>query len=103
MPKMNRRLSLSTTFRSRTPTNEQTASNFTNMVFDHSRQKALMPDRWPKRLVEATVLNSISNRRPMNASGKPMALGITDTGGIRIGGDRIEVGGSPDSPGTRKL
>jgi hypothetical protein len=97
MAKMNRRLDGITSFRSRTPTNEQTASNFTNMVFDFSRQKDLIPDRKSTVLMEAT--NGTTRRyRPMNKSGKPMALGLDG-----VGGSRVNLGGAPDYPGTRKF
>jgi hypothetical protein len=98
MPKMIRRLGSITSFRSRTPTNEQTASNFTNMVFDHSQQKEVVPDRKPKVLIEATAGISRGGYRTMNRSGQPMALGLKG-----VGGTRVNLGGAPDSPGTRKF
>jgi len=98
MPKMNRRLSSITTFRSRTPTNEQTAENFTQMVYDFSKQKAVVPDRNPKVLIETTRGVSPGGYRCMNVSGKPMALGIDG-----IGGRRVHLGGAPDEPGPKKL
>lgn len=98
MPKMIRRLSATTVFRSRTPTNEQTASNFTNMAFDHSRQKEVVPDRKPRVLIEATQGISRGGYRTMNRSGQPMALGVKG-----VGGSRVNMGGAPDSPGTRKF
>lgn len=99
MAKMNRRLDSITSFRSRTPTNEQTASNFTNMAFDHSRQRALIPDRKSKVLIENTQgLPSDKPYRPMNSNARPFALGIDG-----VGGSKIEMGGSPDDRGTDKF
>lgn len=88
MPKMSRFVGANTLFRRRT-TNEQTASNFTNMVFDHSSQKSIIPDRYPKALIECTQGLGPGPTRPMNASGRPKAL-------------NVDIGGSPDDPGTRK-
>lgn len=98
MAKMNRRIDSITSFRSRTPTNEQTASNFTNMAFDHSRQRALLPDRKARVLVENTHNTDSGGYRPVNGSGKPFALGIDG-----VGGGGIDVGGSPDARGTDKF
>lgn len=84
MPKMNRFIGANTTFRRRTPTNEQTAANFTNMVFDHSQQKSVVPSD-----VVGGCKHSYSTR-PMNSDGRPKAL------------RGIDIGGSPDDPGTRK-
>lgn len=99
MAKMNRRLDGITSFRSRTPTNEQTASNFTNMVFDYSRQRPLIPDLKPTVLIENTqgLNRTASDYRPVNASGRPYALGCG------AGSSRIDVGGSPDDRGTNKF
>lgn len=80
MPKMNRRLDSNTTFRQRTPTNEQTADNFTNMAQDFSRQKPVVPDK---------IGNSSGGYRTMNSGGRPKALSV-------------DVGGVPNKPGTEK-
>ena len=77
-----------TVIRKREPTNLHTASKNVNMVFDHSKQFALLPDGKPKVLVEATnSTRGEHNYRTMNRSGRPYALGTM-------------VGGSPDDPGT---
>lgn len=81
MPKTNRRLDSITTFRQRTPTNEQTADNFTNMAQDFSRQKSLMPTRLGS--------SSYGSYRTMNESGRPKALSV-------------DVGSVPNKPGTTK-
>jgi hypothetical protein len=78
------RVSTTTTFRSRPPTNVQTASRAPNMVFDHSKQFAVFPDRLPNSLIEATnSQRGIVGYRTMNRSGRPFAL-------------KVDVGGSPD-------
>lgn len=100
MPKTVRRLSNLTTLRGRTPTNQQTADNNMQMVFDHSQQKAVLPDRNPrdKRLIEATHALTPGGYRTMNKDGRPMALGIKG-----VGGTGVELGGAPDAVGSRKL
>lgn len=98
MPKISRRLSGTGAFRSRTPTNQQTAENFTNMAQDFSRQRALVPDRKAGVLVEATRGMTRGDYRTMNASGRPMALGVDG-----VGKGRVDVGGSPDDRGPRKF
>jgi hypothetical protein len=77
-----------TTLRRREPTNEQTASKHPNMVWEYSKQQAVLPDRLPKVLIESTQQYSgPGNYRTMNASGKPYALDVM-------------VGGSPDTAGS---
>lgn len=94
MPKISRRLDSLTSFRTRTPTNEQTAANFTNMAFDYSRQKDVVPSG------SAIVVGEVRGYRTMNPGegGRPMALGVRG-----VGGNRVDVGGAPDHPGTRKF
>jgi len=82
MAKMNRRLDAITTFRQRTPTNEQTASNFTNMAQDFSRQKSVVPTGTIGAPCDGTY-------RTMNAGGRPKALSV-------------DVGSVPNTPGTSK-
>jgi len=90
VPKMNRRLDGITTFRQRTPTNEQTASKFTNMVQDYSRQVAVVPD--------CVTGGSAGGYRTMNRDGVPMALHATVGGTANKGGDPLD--GTPDKPGS---
>lgn len=94
MPKISRRLDSVSSFRTRTPTNEQTASNFTNMAFDYRRQKEVVPSG------RAIVVGNVTGYRTMNPGegGRPMALGVKG-----VGGKRVDVGGSPDHPGTEKF
>lgn len=96
MPKMNRRLDSLTTFRQRTPTNEQTADNFTRMVFDHNRQRAVVPGI--NKVMSATRGVDVAGYRTTNTDGKPFALGVDS-----VGGRKINVGGAPDAPGTDKF
>jgi hypothetical protein len=81
MPKTNRRLDSISTFRQRTPTNEQTADNFTNMAQDFSRQKAVVPTGWGTQ--------GGGGYRTMNEGGRPKALSV-------------DVGGVPNKPGAPK-
>lgn len=81
MAKMNRRLDSITSFRMRTPTNPQTSANFTNMAFDHSSQRAVVPSK---------VIGGNGGYTTMNASGRPKALSV-------------DVGGSPEDRGTNKF
>lgn len=89
MPKMIRRLDRLTSFRSRTPTNEQTASKNNNMVFDHSRQAAVVPD--------CVTGGSKGGYRTMNVGGAPMALHAFVGGSPDAGGDPLD--GHPTKPG----
>lgn len=98
MPKTVRRLSNLTTLRGRTPTNPQTAENNMQMVFDHSQQKAVVPDRLSGVLIEATRGLASDAYRTMNKNGRPMALGIKG-----VGGSGVDLGGAPDAPGPRKF
>ena len=79
---MNRRLDSITTLRQRTPTNEQTADNFTNMSQDFSRQKSVVPTG----VIGAPCDGSY---RTTNAGGRPKALSV-------------DVGGTANVPGTVK-
>jgi len=81
------RVSLSTTLRSRPPTNDHTAGKNVNFVFDHSVQMRIWPDAKPKALIETTRTGAQDVNKTMNRSGKPFALGVN-------------VGGSPDQRGT---
>ena len=89
MPKLTRRLGSLTSFRSRTPTNDQVASHFTNFQFDHSKQMAILTDRNPNSIVEKTNASGETRGayRTMNWNGKPFAL------------NDVMIGGTPDFPG----
>jgi hypothetical protein len=73
-----------TVIRKREPTNYHTACKNVNMVFDHSNQNSVVPTGNRKGIVVAT--DQAAGYRPMNATGRPYALGTV-------------VGGSPDDPG----
>jgi hypothetical protein len=73
--------------RRREPTNTQTMSKMTNMVWDYSKQQKVWPDGKPNALIESThATHSNENYRTINRSGRPYALGV-------------QVGGSPDDGG----
>lgn len=80
------RISATTILRKRAPTNMNTASKVPNMVFDHSNQMRIWPDKRPKALIETTQKTNEHDYRTVNRSGHPFALGVN-------------VGGSPDDPG----
>lgn len=76
------RQSPSTTLRERPATNHHTNSYQPNMVFDHSSQKAVVPEQLGQT---ARYGENDGKFRTMNAGGKPFAL---DT----------DVGASSDAP-----
>jgi len=74
------RLSGSTVFRCREPTNPHTADKFTNMIWDYSRQNAVVPSKG------FSQLRADQSSRTTNRTGSPMSLNVM-------------VGGSPDTAG----
>ena len=87
MTKTVKPLSSITTYREATPQNPKAAFKGPRMVTDFSQNIALIPDRNPKVLVEATNKHSGSHQRQtMNASGMSACS------------SHISIGGSPDQP-----
>ncbi len=81
-------LSATTVLRRREPTNEQTARNHPNMVWDYQDQRHVWPNGKPHALIEATQSTGReANYDTINKSGHPFALG------------QIMLGGSPEMPG----
>jgi hypothetical protein len=82
-----KRVSMSTTFREREPTNPGAASKVQNFVFDYSRQMDIVPTSFGR---DAQVEpNSEGATRTTNAGGRPFALDVV-------------VGGSADARGVIK-
>jgi hypothetical protein len=63
----------------------------TQFIFDHKQQAAVIPDRRPKALIEASTQRDMTSpHQAMNHNGRSSVFGA-------IG--RVELGGSPDEPG----
>ena len=80
-----KRVSMSTTFREKEPTNPGAASKVQNFVFDHSRQMKIAPTGWGR--MGDMDHDDPRATRTTNASGAPFALDVV-------------VGGSPDARGN---
>lgn len=91
------RLSLTSTFRSRTPTNSQTAGKAPNFVFDHSRQQRIVPAGRVNLAIHATQGFEPDGYRTTNRSGKPLALNAMVGGSPDYGGQPFEVMEKPKS------
>ena len=93
MPKTVRRLDSITTYRERVPTNPAAAYKGPNMVFDHSKNMDVIPDRLPKVLIEAT------NHHPSGSRSQSMTMNSTGRSAVFATENNISVGGSGDFPG----
>lgn len=71
---MTRRLSGTTSFRSKTPTSPQTADKFTNMTYDYTQQRDVVPNP------VFTGTHDGGGYQTMNSGGRPFANTGADIG-----------------------